>query len=132
MEDTEKIKGIIKSIFDAFKDGDTHEIESYLHEEATVWDVFTPDIIVGKNELEAFHERDQAQKDSRGDLSIKLDEPMIRVNKDFAIATYCLEFDYKEPNALNGKVRVTDLFILEDEKWKILHHHEGIVPKEDR
>ena len=48
MEDTEKIKGIIKSIFDAFKDGDTHEIESHLHEEASVWDVFTPDIIVGK------------------------------------------------------------------------------------
>ena len=45
MEDTEKIKGIIKSIFDAFKDGDTHEIESHLHEEASVWDVFTPDII---------------------------------------------------------------------------------------
>ena len=57
---------------------------------------------------------------------------MIRVIKDFAIATYCLEFDYKEPNALNGKVRITDLFILEDEKWKILHHHEGIVPIEDR
>ena len=132
MENYELIKGIITSIFDAFKRGDTKEIEKHLHDKASVWDVFTPDLIFGKEELEAFHKQDQAQKDSRGELSINLDEPIIRVIKDFAIATYCLEFDYKEPNALNGKVRVTDLFILEDEKWKILHHHEGIVPKEDR
>ena len=64
MEDTEKIKEIIQSIFDAFKDGNTHKIESHLHEGASVWDVFTPDIIVGKKELEIFHERDQSQKKS--------------------------------------------------------------------
>ena len=132
MENNELIKGIITSIFDAFKRGDTKEIEKHLHVKASVWDVFTPDLIFGKEELEAFHQRDQAQKDSRGDLSIKLDEPTIRVIKDFAIATYCLKFDYKEPNALNGKVRVTDIFILEAEKWKILHHHEGIAPIKDR
>ena len=132
MEHSKQIKGIITSIFNAFKEGDTNQIEKHLHEKASVWDVFTPDLIFGKEELEAFHEHDQAQKDSRGDLSIKLDEPIIRVIKDFAIATYCLEFDYKEPNALNGKVRVTDLFILEAEKWKILHHHEGIAPIKDR
>jgi len=131
VEHNKQIKGIITSIFNAFKEGDTNEIEKHLHEKASVWDVFTPDLIFGKKELEAFHEHDQAQKDSRGDLSIKLDEPIIRVIKDFAIATYCLEFDYKEPNALNGKVRVTDLFILEAEKWKILHHHEGIAPIKD-
>ena len=132
MENNELIKGIITSIFDAFKRGDTKEIEKHLHDKASVWDVFTPDLIFGKEELEAFHKQDQAQKDSRGELSIKLDEPIIRVIKDFAIATYCLEFDYKEPNALNGKVRVTDIFILEAEKWKILHHHEGISPIKDR
>jgi ketosteroid isomerase-like protein len=131
VEHNKQIKGIITSIFNAFKEGDTNQIEKHLHEKASVWDVFTPDLICGKEELEAFHEHDQAQKDSRGDLSIKLDEPIIRVIKDFAIATYCLEFDYKEPNALNGKVRVTDLFILEAEKWKILHHHEGIAPIKD-
>ena len=128
MENNELIKGIITSIFDAFKRGDTKEIEKHLHDKASVWDVFTPDLIFGKEELEEFHKQDQAQKDSRGELRIKLDEPIIRVIKDFAIATYCLEFDYKEPNALNGKVRITDIFILEAEKWKILHHHEVIAP----
>ena len=48
MENNELIKGIITSIFDAFKRGDTKEIEKHLHEEASVWDVFTPDMIIGR------------------------------------------------------------------------------------
>ena len=130
MEKNETIKGIITSIFDAFKRGDTKEIEKHLHKEASVWDVFTPQLIVGEKELSAFHDRDQIQKDSRGELSIVLDEPKIRSMKDFAVATYCLEFVYQEPNAMRGKVRITDIFIMEEERWKILHHHEGIVPND--
>ena len=130
MEKNETIKGIITSIFDAFKRGDTKEIEKHLHKEASVWDVFTPQLIVGEKELSAFHDRDQMQKDSRGELSIVLEEPMIRSMKDFAVATYCLEFTYQEPNALKGKVRITDLFVLEKEQWKIMHHHEGLVPED--
>ena len=48
MKNNEIIKGIIISIFDAFKRGDTKEIEKHLHEEASVWDVFTPYMITGK------------------------------------------------------------------------------------
>ena len=130
MENNEPIKGIITSIFDAFKRGDTKEIEKHLHEEASVWDVFTPDMIIGRKNLEEFHSRDQAQKESRGHLSIDLEEPMIREWNQFAIATYCLEFTYQEPNAVKGKVRITDLFVLEKEQWKIMHHHEGLVPED--
>lgn len=129
MEQSKKIKEIIISIFDAFQDGDTHKIENHLHEEASVWDVFTPDIILGKDQLEAFHKRDQSQKESRGRLTIELGEPMIRIMRDFAIATYNLKFEYLEPNAIRGSVRITDVFILENQKWKILHHHEGLVPE---
>ena len=131
MERNKHIKGIITSIFDAFKRGDTNEIEKHLHKEASVWDVFTPQLIVGEKELSAFHDRDQAQKESRGNLSIELEEPMIRSMKDFAVATYYLEFDYKDPNAIHGKVRITDIFIMEEGEWKILHHHEGIVPSRE-
>ena len=130
MKNNEIIKGIIISIFDAFKRGDTKEIENHLHEEASVWDVFTPYMITGKKNLEEFHSRDQTQKKSRGDLSIELEEPKIREWNDFAIATYYLEFTYLEPNALEGKVRITDLFVLEKDQWKIMHHHEGLVPED--
>ncbi|MFL2548251.1 MAG: YybH family protein [Gammaproteobacteria bacterium] len=130
MKNNEIIKGIIVSIFDAFKRGDTKEIEKHLHEEASVWDVFTTYMITGKKNLEKFHSGDQTQKKSRGDLSIELEEPKIREWNDFAIATYYLEFTYLEPNALEGKVRITDLFVLEKDQWKIMHHHEGLVPED--
>lgn len=128
MEQSKIIKGIITSIFDAFQSGDTGEIEKHLHDEASIWDVFTPEIIIGRKNLEDFHDRDQEQKDSRGKLSIVLEEPLVREWKDIAVATYCLEFEYQEPNALKGKVRITDVFVLENKQWKIFHHHEGIVP----
>ena len=128
MEQSKIIKGIITSIFDAFQSGDTDEIEKHLHDEASVWDVFTPEIIIGRKNLEDFHNHDQEQKESRGKLSIMLEEPLIRELGEIAVATYCLEFEYQEPNALKGKVRITDVFVLENEKLKIFHHHEGIVP----
>jgi hypothetical protein len=28
------------------------------------------------------------------------------------------------------QVGITDVFTLEDNEWKIIHHHEGIVPEE--
>ena len=65
MEKNETIKGIITSIFDAFKRGETKEIEKHLHKEASVCDVFTPEVIIGEKDLSDFHDRDQMQIDSR-------------------------------------------------------------------
>jgi ketosteroid isomerase-like protein len=125
------IENIIYSIFDAFKDGNTKAIEDHLHPHATVWDIFTPELINGQDELEAFHQRDQEQKESRGELSINVAKPIIKVNGAVAIALYYLDFSYQEPNPISGKVRITDVFILEDKEWKITHHHEGIVPEKN-
>ena len=125
------IENIIYSIFDAFKAGNTKAIEDHLHEQATVWDIFTPELINGKNELETFHQKDQEQKATRGQLTINIAQPIIRVTGPLAIALYYLDFSYQEPNSISGKVRITDVFILEDKEWKIIHHHEGIVPKKN-
>ncbi len=125
------IENIIYSIFDAFKVGNTKAIEDHLHLQATVWDIFTPELINGQDELEAFHQRDQEQKESRGELSINVAKPIIKVNGAVAIALYYLDFSYQEPNPISGKVRITDVFILEDKEWKITHHHEGIVPEKN-
>ena len=125
------IENIIYSIFDAFKVGNTTAIEDHLHPQATVWDIFTPELINGQDELEAFHQRDQEQKESRGELSINVAKPIIKVNGAVAIALYYLDFSYQEPNPISGKVRITDVFILEDKEWKITHHHEGIVPEKN-
>ena len=129
MSDNKEIERIIYSIFNAFQAGETNKIEDFLHENATVWDVFTPDLIRGKEQLEEFHNKDQEQKDSRGALSIGIEKPLITVRENSAIALYYLNFKYEEPNAISGRVRITDIFSRDETGWKIIHHHEGMVPK---
>lgn len=123
------IKKIINSIFDSFEKGDITTLESHMHRDVSVWDVFTPELITGENNLHDFHHKDQNQKIKRGKLIIDIEEPLISVQKDSSLALYYLNFSYQEPNALSGRVRVTDVFIQENNVWKIFHHHEGIVPE---
>ena len=62
-------------------------------------------------------------------MAINIEKPMITVKANSAIALYYLDFKYEEPNAISGRVRITDIFSRDEVEWKIIHHHEGMVPK---
>jgi ketosteroid isomerase-like protein len=124
----EEISNIIKGVFRAFEDHNPDGIETYMHPDVTVWDVFTPQLIMGQEERDKFHRDDQAQMQARGPLTLRIDEPVVDAWGDAAIARYYLEYDYQPPNATSGKVRITDVFRKVDGKWLIVHHHEGLVP----
>ncbi len=126
--EAEKISGIIRGIFTAFEDHDPDGIEGHMHPDATVWDVFTPDLIRGRKERDAFHAEDQKQMQARGPLSLSLEDPDVDVWENTAIAKYYLSYTYQPPNAAEGRVRITDVFRRMDGKWRIVHHHEGAVP----
>lgn len=126
--EAQEISDIIRGIFTAFEDHDPDGIEGHMHPDATVWDVFTPQLIRGTAERDAFHAEDQKQMQARGPLSLSIEDPEVEVWDDTAIAMYYLNYTYQPPNAAEGRVRITDVFRRLNDKWLIVHHHEGTVP----
>jgi ketosteroid isomerase-like protein len=123
-----EVTAVINGIFQSFEDHSPDGIEAHMHPDVTVWDVFTPHLIQGTAERQKFHEADQAQMQARGELSLKIEEPVVDAWNDTAIARYYLEYDYAPPNAAKGRVRITNVFRKVDGRWLIVHHHEGAVP----
>ena len=119
---------LIQGVFDAFEDRDVQGMEDVLHDECTLWDLFEPELVAGKEEREAFHERDKTQSMARGQLSISIDPLKLDVYNEVAVARYWLEFNYEPPNAAAGRVRITDVLLRTPNGWRIVHHHEGMAP----
>jgi ketosteroid isomerase-like protein len=93
-----------------------------------VWDVFTPHLIRGKAERDKFHADDQAQMQARGPLTMTIEDMVVDAWDDTALARFYLNFKYLPPNPAEGRVRITDVFRRVNGRWKIVHHHEGLVP----
>ena len=66
---------------------------------------------------------------ARGTLKLNIEEPEVDAWSDFAIAKYYLHYEYQPPNPTKGTVRITDIFHQENGTWRIVHHHEGSIPK---
>jgi ketosteroid isomerase-like protein len=119
---------IIEKMFRDFLEHRPEGVEAALHEDCTVWDVFVPQLIQGKENRIRYHAEDQAQSQARGALTLDIEEPVISVWGDTALARYYLHFDYQPPNAISGSVRISSVFRREAGRWQIVHHHEGMVP----
>ncbi|MEN9315123.1 MAG: hypothetical protein RIS35_1516 [Pseudomonadota bacterium] len=123
------VEQAIRGMYRAFIEHRPRDIEAALHEDCTIWDVFTPQLIRGRAERDRFHEADQAQSQARGPLTLSVDAPVVSVWGDVAVARYYLDFRYEPPNAVAGRVRITSVLRLLDGTWRIVHHHEGLVPE---
>ncbi len=123
-----EIEAAIHKMFREFSEHRPEGVEAALHEHCTVWDVFLPQLIQGKENRVKYHAGDQAQSQARGPLTLTIDPPLVSVWGDTALARYYLNFDYAPPNATRGSVRITSVFRRENGQWLIVHHHEGMVP----
>ena len=123
-----EIWNLIQGVFDSFAQRDVQGMEDLLHDDCTLWDLFEPELIEGKEEREAFHERDKTQSMARGRLRIAIDPLKLDVYDDVAVARYWLKFHYEPPNATSGRVRITDVLLRTPNGWRIVHHHEGMAP----
>ncbi len=128
MDEQSIIEARIRRMFEDFVDHDADAVESALHEDCTVWDVFVPDLIMGKETRLAYHQADQAQSQARGPLDLRVEMLRTDVWDDFALSRYLVRFDYQPPNATAGVVRITTVLRRIEGEWVIVHHQEGMIP----
>lgn len=130
MTDAQDVEAVIRGIFRDFMEHKPGSIEARQHDDCTVWDVFTPELIRGVEERKKFHAKDQAQMKARGPLSLVVEDSIVVDAWDnTAIARYYVSFAYQPPNATEGRVRITSVFRKIEGRWLMIHHHEGLVPQ---
>ena len=130
-EETDKkaVVQLVHRVFNSYQQFDPDLLDQCDAPECTIWDLFEPDLVRGGSSARAeFRKKDMADSRQRGPLSINIEAPVVNVWGDFAVARYYLDYAFKPPGALKGRVRITTVARRIDGEWRRLHHHEGIVP----
>lgn len=124
-----EVEAAIREMFRHFVEHRPDAVEAALHVDCTVWDVFVPDLIQGRENRVRYHAADQAQSQARGPLTLTVERMVTSIWGDLALARYYVRFVYLPPNAVEGLVRITSVLRRQpDGRWLIVHHHEGMVP----
>lgn len=123
------VEAVITRMFRSFAAGDVTGIDACLDDGVTIWDVFTPELVTGKAQRDEFHAKDRAQMQARGPLRLDVTQLAVEVRGEVAWARYVVDFRYDPPNPLRGLVRVTDVLLRHPDGWRIVHHHEGLMPE---
>jgi ketosteroid isomerase-like protein len=127
--DRAAVAALVRRIFASYQQYDPRLLEQCDAPECTLWDLFEPQLVHGGAAARAaFRDKDMTDSRRRGPLRIDLEEPVVDVWGDFAVARYYLDYEFKPPGALRGRVRVTTVARRIDGEWRRVHHHEGAVP----
>ena len=130
-EETDKkaVVQLVHRVFNSYQQFDPELLDQCDAPECTIWDLFEPDLVRGGSSARAeFRKKDMSDSRQRGPLSINIEAPVVDVWGDFAVARSYLDYAFKPPGALEGRVRITTVARRIDGEWRRLHHHEGIVP----
>jgi hypothetical protein len=129
MSDKDDLVRMIRANFAAFAAHSIERMKVMDHPDATIWDMFEPELFVGAEGRARFRKNDVGQSMQRGKLDINVEDPvLIDIWENTALARYYLNFRYEPPNAMAGRIRITDVFQCVDGRWLRRHHHEGTIP----
>ena len=128
-QDKREVAQLVRRIFDAYQQFDPGQIDQCDTPECTIWDLFEPELVRGGRAARTeFRKKDMSDSQKRGRLRIDIEEPVVDVWGDFAVARYYLDYEFEPPGALRGRVRITTVARRVDGAWLRVHHHEGEVP----
>jgi len=128
-QDKRDVVALVHRIFDSYLKFDPALLEQCDAPECTIWDLFEPDLVRGGPKARAeFRKKDMTESQQRGPLTIDIEEPVVDIWGDFAVARYYLDYEFQPPGALKGRVRITTVARRIDGEWRRVHHQEGQVP----
>lgn len=128
-QDKQDVVALVHRIFDSYLKFDPELLEQCDAPECTIWDLFEPDLVRGGAAARAeFRKKDMSESQLRGPLTIDIEEPVVDIWGDFAVARYYLDYEFQPPGALQGRVRITTVARRIDGEWRRVHHQEGEVP----
>ncbi len=128
-QDEQAVAKLVADVFAAYQTFKPSQVDLCDAPECTIWDLFEPDLVRGDSAArEEFRKQDMSDSAKRGALSINIEEPIIDIYDDVAIARYYLDYEFEPPGALAGRVRITTVARRIEGEWRRVHHHEGVVP----
>ena len=119
---------VIEGVYAAYQAHQPEKIEAVQLPEYSVWDGTLPQLFMSRDEVKAFHQRDQENTKARGPFSFEIEPLKVDVFDDFAVVLSRMQFEWRPPNAWSGGLRITDLLRKVDGQWKMFHHHESVEP----
>ena len=90
-QDRRAVRDLVHRVFDSYAQYDPALVDQCDVDDCTVWDLFEPDLVKGGRQArEEFRKKDMSDSSARGELIMNIEEPLIDVWGDFAVARYYL------------------------------------------
>jgi ketosteroid isomerase-like protein len=125
--DIADVRAVLEAVWRHFAEQDPDAMLALLDDSCTIWDIFQP-ALVTKSTLTDYVAKDFDQSAARGKLTYSMDNFVIEVWDDTALARFYLTYDYQPPNPAAGTGRITVVLRRFPQGWRFVHVHEGQVP----
>ena len=120
-DDQETIWAALNEIYSGFLAGDPARTDRQIDPAATIWDSAEPDLIRGKDELDALRRR---RPPSTPPDELAASDPVIDVWGDVALVRHLLTVVEGEQTT---RIRNTSVWRRRAGSWLVVHNHEDVL-----
>ncbi|QNJ39016.1 YybH family protein [Streptomyces buecherae] len=123
--DLAAVWAVFTDMYEAYLSGDRARIDAHLDPEATIWDSATPQLLLGKPDLDRIRARRPTAEGADGgpvEAGLTAYDQVVDVFGELAVCRHWVRVDYHDrPSAL---LRNTAVLRRADGRWLITHLHE--------
>lgn len=116
----------ITGLYDAYLEKDRARADSFISDEATMWDSEYVPLLRGLDALNALRNARPPAEDASLVTGIDVTEPVVDVWGDVAVAKHVFTVHFADGRP-DEVVRNTGVWRRTSDGWKIFHNHEDVV-----